>query len=222
MKKVILLSAVFILTAGLSLVYAADQQRTQSKIQNSTVTITQSVSNKNQIRTQNEGEDQKLRVTNQEQENISTDQAGKKPNPRSDVARQHMSDVAQKVEELLETKTMGGIGEQVKEIAREQNRIQEQIKNSLEKINLRPGWLKRLIGPDYQAIKNLEKQIEENQLRIRQFEELKNKVYNFSDQNLIKETIEALNKETTALKEQLANERGSFSLLGWFFNLFVK
>jgi len=177
------------------------------------------VQNQNQVKTQNAGEDSQLQVNTQEQESQGMP---KGESPRSESAKENMSAVAQKVEELLTTKTTeGGIGEQVKQIAQEQTEAQDQIQTELAKVDSRGGLLKSLIGPNYQALKNMQKQMEQNQLRIQQLEQMKNQLINLGEITMVQETIQALTEQDTALQDRIALEEQTGSLLGWLFKLFV-
>lgn len=147
----------------------------------------------------------------------------KKPNPRSETAREHMSLVAQKVEELLAARTIkGGLGEQVRQIAQEQKQNLTQTQDGLNKLEARGELVKKLFGPDYKAIKNLNQQIEQNRLRISQLEQLKNQVQNQADKSLLQEAIEAFIAQNTALEEVVQSEENTSSLLGWLFKLLAK
>jgi len=177
------------------------------------------VQNQNQIQTQNQGEESQIQVANQEEEGQKTGQP-KEAASRSGMARERMSVVAEKVEELLTSETrFGGIGEQVRVVAREQNQAQEQIEGQLDQIESRRGWLKRLLGPDFKAVKNLRQQIEKNQLRIRQLEQLQNQVANQADQTTIQEMIQALQDQNIALQERVQAEEEITSLFGWLSKL---
>lgn len=58
----------------------------------------------------------------------------KNESTRSETAVEHMSIVAEKVQEILENRTLkGGIGDQVREIAQEQKQSQKKLKISLIK-----------------------------------------------------------------------------------------
>jgi len=161
------------------------------------------VQNQNQVQIQNQSEDSQLMIETQEQEGLQVN----KPNPRSQTARENMSQVAEKVEGLLAISGyQGGIGDQVKEIAQAQKQSQAQIETELDKLEAKSGFIKRLFGPDYKAIKNLNQQMEQNRLRIQQLEELVNQVQNQADQNQIEETIQALNQQNIALQEQIQAE----------------
>ncbi len=179
---------------------------------------------KNQIETKNQGEDSQLKVeTKEETSTVVGSGIAKNESPRNDMAEEKMSDVANQVEELLTNKTMkGGIGEQVKQIATQQKQAQEQVKAQLDQVGNRKGLLKSLIGPDYKALKDVEKQIEENQLRIEQLTELKTQLANQSDIAMLEETIQDLTEQNTQLQDTVVNESQTKSMFGWLYKYFTK
>lgn len=178
----------------------------------------------NQVKTQNQGEDSQLMVETKEETGINkSGDSIKNESPRSVMAKEKMSDVATQVEELLSNKTMkGGIGEQVKQIATAQKQAQEQVKSHLTQVENRKGFLKSLIGPDYKALKNMEDQIGENQLRIERLMELKTQLTNQSEIEMVEATIQALTEQNTQLQETVTDENQNRSMFGWLFRYFAK
>ncbi|MFH1832775.1 MAG: hypothetical protein ABH816_01220 [Candidatus Levyibacteriota bacterium] len=197
------------------------QNQTQQQLKDSTSPTGNQVKNQNQVQTQNQGEDKQIQTQNQEQESLGDGQ-GEGLQNRNQKAVQSMSMVAQKAQELLQIRTTGGIGEQVKQIAQEQNQAQTQIQAEFKKVESRGKLLKLLIGSDYQALKNMQKQMEQNQLRIQQLEQLQNQLTNQGDIIMVQETIQALTEQNTALQDSVNLEEQSGSLLGWLFKLLVK
>jgi len=213
MKKNIFLSlaGLIILVLPMS-VLAQGQQRVQDPASHQDTTASgYQVQNRNEVQTKNQGTESALQVMNQEQESLRA----------SGSARQKMSVVAQRVGQLLEGGERG-FGQQINEIAQEQQEAQGEIGKQLGKLESRGGFLKKLVGPDYRAIKNLRGQIEQNRVRIGQLEGLKNQLQNSADQTQVQEVIMALNDQNTALQEQVELEGGVGSLFGWLFKLFAK
>jgi len=171
----------------------------------------------NQVQTQNQGTESQLQVNTQENLNSGS---GEGLNTRSQNAIEHMSDVAKQVQALLQIRTSGGIGDQVRTIAREQNEAQDQIQENLNNVEQKNGTLKKLFGPDYKSIKKLYQLIEKNNLRIQQLEELLNKVQNYADTTQIQKTIQSIMDENTALQERIQEEDQVGSMLGWLVRLF--
>jgi len=186
------------------------------------------VSNKNAIKTQNQGQDTNLMINTQEMENEENDSIGignskpksGKSNPRSENAKAHMSAVAQAVEELLASpERQGGIGKEIREIAKAQNDAQLEITEELENIDARPGWVKKIFGFNRQAVKNMEKLMEQNQERIRQMEQLQNQVVNQADQTQLQETIQSMIEQNSALEEQIQAEQELKGIFEWITTL---
>jgi hypothetical protein len=243
MKKMISVTTVSALLLAAMPVFAANngvgaqgmgtQQGTtppvQQKLQASPSPAGYQVQNINQVQIQNEGEDSQLRVNTQEEEslgaNTETEGRGlpKEISPRSETATQHMSIVAQKVEALLADTTMqGGIGQQVKVIAQEQKMAQVQLRTELEKVDDRGGLLKSIVGPDFKALKNMQQEVEQNQLRIEQLTLLQNQLTNQADIDQVQEMIRVLTEQNISLQDRVSLEEQSGSMLGWLFKLFAK
>jgi len=204
MKKVSILFALIICVILPSQVYAVGENSTGRQVEN-----------KNQVQTQNQGEDQQLLIETQENEGQEVEDID------SDDFK-NSSDVAKQVQLLLETKTTGGIGDEVREIARSQTQAQEEIENQLQKISSKKSFVKSLFGPDYKAIKDLEKNMEENRLRIQLLTELKTELKNQSDLTNLEKTIQALIEQNTKLQEVVNRENQIKSLFGWFIKFFAK
>lgn len=243
MKKLLSIASIFALLLVAVPVFAANNgsgaqgtgsqqgttNQTQQRSQTSLVPTDNMIQNQNQVKTQNEGEDSQIKTNTQEQESQGDGQETpsqgmpKGTSPRSATAQEHMSNVASKVEELLTTKTMQkGIGQQVKVIAQEQKTAQEKAQIELKKIDNRKGLLKSIIGPDFTALKNMQKVMEQNQLRIQQLTQLQNKLTNQDDITQVQEMIKTLTDQNTALQEKINLEEQSGSLLGWLLKIFVK
>ncbi len=177
------------------------------------------VKNQNQVSTQNMGEESNLMVSTSEQEGTGS---GVGMENKKAVAVEHMSIVGAKVQELLQIKTTGGIGDQVRTIAQDQIKAQDQIQLQLDKVGSKGTLAKALFGPDYKALKSLEQQMEQNQLRIQALQELQTQVTNSGDETTLQETIESLINENTALQDAINLEGQVKSLFGWLVRLFVK
>lgn len=160
--------------------------------QNSIQTTTQGnqIQNQLEVQTKNQGEDSQLQV-----------------------ATQHM-EMLMAIEGLSQEK-----GQELKQIAQAQTQAQNQIQQQLNKLESRQTWVRAILGPDYGAIKNLKKQAEQNQLRIKQLTQLKNQLSNQTEQDQIQLAVQALIEQNTALQEKILTEENVSSLLGWFFKL---
>lgn len=227
MKKLILITSLFMILILVGPVFAANTNtgvkntNTGSQASMSPSPTGNQVKNKNEINTQNQGEDTQLQVNTQEQENLEEGQ-GEGLQTRSQNAIQNMSTVAKQVQLLLQIRTTGGIGDQVRLIAKEQDQAQLQIQDQIHKLDSKSKLAKFISGTDYKAVKNLKQQLEQNQLRIQQLEQLQNQLSNQGDITMVQETIQALIQENTSLQELINSEEKVFGLLGWLFKFFAK
>lgn len=173
-----------------------DQIQQQDRIQDPSVHEETSpsgyqVRNANQVSTQNMGESSQLMVATSEMENL--------------------------MDEIPETTKVGA---QVKTIAQEQVKAQDVIQAQLNKMESKSTLLKKLFGPDFGAIKNLEAQMEQNRLRIQALTQLQSQIANQADETALKNAIQVLTDQNTSLQEQISAETGIRSLFGWLVKLF--
>jgi hypothetical protein len=154
-------------------------------------------------------------VTTQEQE-VTQEEKGE----RSQTARENMSVVAQAVQEFLAQDMEGGIGQQVREVTQAQKQAQTQIETEFAKMESRMGFVKSLFGPDFKAIKNLNQQVEQNQVRVQELKQLANQTQNQVDQTQLQEMIQVLDQQNTALTERVQAEERVGSIFGWLVKFF--
>lgn len=185
------------------------------------------IQNQNIINTQNQGEESQLQINTEEKESFgeNKDVQGmpKDPTPRSQTARESMSAVARAVEELLTTQgASGGIGQQVRQVALDQKQAQDELGVELDKVDRRGILAKSLFGPDFTALKNMKKQMEQNELRIQQLERLQNQLIDEDESAMVQEMIKSLTEQNISLEDRIALEDKTVSLLGWLFRLFAR
>jgi chromosome segregation ATPase len=127
------------------------------------------------------------------------------------------------VEQLMSMDKLGEeVGEQVKQMAKEQKTAQGSIGEDLAKLNARKGVLKALFGPDHAAVQNLQKEISRNQMRINILEKIQAQVKNQADQTQLKVATQALVEQNTALQQKVQAEEQTKSLFGWMIRMFQK
>lgn len=251
MKKIIMLAVLFSVTAMSFSALAKDDQENQGNQQGVDNSVTyqtdaavdfQGNKVKNQVKTQNAGENTQLQVNTQEmvetgkemieagekilKDNEEALEAGKKmikAYGKSDNARQHMDVVAEKVEELLSDENgQGRIGQQVKEIAAQQKQAQGVTEKQLDKLESRWGITKKLFGANRKAIQSLKQQMEQDQIRMRQLQQLQIQTTNQADRDQIQAMVQALIEQDTSLSEQIYTEEQSKGMFNWFTKLFTR
>ena len=220
MKKYLILSFLFLLVVTPAFAKSsngtAQPTQTGKPQNNATVTATSSITptgnqvkNQNQIQTKNEGENQQLSVQTKESEQLNQD------------IDQNLQKVSDQVHQLIDTVgAKGGIGQQVKDIAQNQIKLQDEIKTNVSQLASRSAMIKFFIGSDKKTLKNMEQQMEQNRLMIQQLEELKLQTTNADDLDQIQQTIDLLTYQNTSLQEKIGNENKINGLFGWLVNLF--
>lgn len=227
MKKYLILSFLFLL--AITPAFAKNSTETQGKQQGQTVVSNSQsnnisptkkpttsptgnqVKNANEIKTQNQGEDSQLSVKTQESEQLNQD------------IDDSMTKVSDQVHELIETVgAKGGIGQEVKEIAQSQTKLQDEIVSDVTKLNSRGTAKKFFIGSDKKLIKSMEQKMEQNRLMIKQLEELKLQTKNSEDLQQLQETIDLMTYQNTSLQNKIDKENKSNGMFGWLVNLFIK
>lgn len=167
------------------------------------------VQNQNQVQTQNQGEEQQLSVKTQESEQLNLD------------VTQSLTKVSDQVHQLIDTVgAKGGIGQQVKVIAQDQLKIQDQIKSDFEGLNSRGALTRLLVGSDKKLTQSLEQKMEQNRLMIQQLEELKLQIKNSGDLQQLQETIDLMIYQNTSLQNKIGKENKVNGMFGWLVNLF--
>jgi hypothetical protein len=96
----------------------------------------------------------------------------------------------------------------------------DNVSAQLKKASSRNGFVKFFIGPNYGAIKSVQKFVDNNKIRIQDAEKL-NKSYNSQYSQMAIERINNLiEKENQEITDTLTKAGKGFSLFGWLFKIF--
>jgi hypothetical protein len=167
------------------------------------------VKNQNEVQTKNQGEDQQLSVKTQESEQLNQ------------AVDESLTKVSDQVHQLINTVgAKGGIGQQVKEIAQNQTKLQDEIKSDFGELNSRGTLTKFMVGSDKKLIKSMEQKMAQNRLMIQQLEQLKLQTKNTDDLQQLQETIDLMIYQNTSLQNKVDKENKSNGLFGWLVNIF--
>ncbi|MDD4938054.1 MAG: hypothetical protein PHX34_03505 [Candidatus Shapirobacteria bacterium] len=181
-------------------------------IKKTTVTPTgNQVGNQNEVQTQNQGENSQLSVKTQESEQLNQ------------AVTDSFLKVSDQVHQLIETvgaKT--GIGQEVRDIAQNQTKLQDEIKSDYAQLNSRGTMTKFFVGSDKKLIQSMEQKMEQNRLMIQNLEELKLQTKNSGDLEQLQETIDLMNYQNTSLQDKIDKEGKINGMFGWLINLFNK
>jgi len=161
-----------------------------------------------------------------ETEKQAQEQAGKDEDENEeedeDEAEMRSSTVAKFVKKLLEVadKNKGGIGEEVRIVAREQEEEKERVFEAIEEVKSR-SWLKTfLIGADYKNIGMIRSEIVKTQNRLDKLSGLLETMTTSTGATTTIEQIQNLAQAQTKLTDFLKVNESRFSLFGWFVKLF--
>jgi len=172
----------------------------------------------NQGQIQNEGDDLQI----QERERIESEVQKSKPDyiPRSEKAREHMSEVAKAVEALINVSYQienQGLGDQIREIAQAQGENEDKTNKAFDQAQQRNAFIKFFIGADYNQLKVAKEEMEQNRLRIQELNRIMAQISNENDKTELQSQIATLERQNTALQDQIDESVSGFSLFGWLF-----
>jgi hypothetical protein len=137
------------------------------------------------------------------------------------TGQEHMSAVAEFVQNLLDTadREKGGIGEEVRAIAQEQNDDKEEVAREIDEVNNRSGFKTFFIGTDYKNLGNLRSAIAKTQTQIDRLTRLLETATGTTKTD-IEDQIQALKDQQDKINNFIDDNEGKFSLFGWFVKLF--
>ncbi len=134
---------------------------------------------------------------------------------------EHRSAVANFVQTLLKatSSTEGGIGQQVRVVAQQQNDSDATSSKAIEKIQSRNKIKTFLIGSDYKNLGALRSEMVQTRNRIDQLDRV---IQNTTDTAEIQAQIQTLEQEQTKIENFIKEQEGKFSLFGWLIKMFNK
>ncbi len=200
MKKFLILVFVFLLTAFP--IFAKNDQ------------VNSNNQNKRQI--QNQISDTETETGTEEIDEVEDEDV--------DEVDESTSKISEQVKKILEDRgdEKRGIGLQVREIAQNQVKKQEEIKKAYYELKNRGQLVRLFVGSDKKMTQALEQLNNENKLEIEKLIALKNQTINEADKSQLQETIGTLTTQNTQLEEKIAKEKQANGLFGWFVKLFSK
>ena len=149
---------------------------------------------------------------------------GKKKDNKGQInAESHRSAVASYVQGLLAISDRdGGIGEQVRVIAQQQNDSKEKSIGAIDKIEKRSKIKTFLLGTDYKNLGALRSEMVKSRNSIEQLQRLVEKTNNKDSKTELQTQIDNLEKEQVKINTFISDNESKFSLFGWAAKLFVK
>ena len=137
------------------------------------------------------------------------------------TAEQHRSTVANFVQNLLQVADReGGIGQQVRVIAQQQNQSASTTIQAMEKVQTRNKVQTFLFGSDYKNLGTLRSETVQTRNRLEQLNRLMENVQNEGDKTELQSQVQTLEQEQTKIESFIKAQEGKFSLFGWLVKLF--
>ncbi|MEK7124384.1 MAG: hypothetical protein AAB877_01725 [Patescibacteria group bacterium] len=135
---------------------------------------------------------------------------------------EHRSQTAKFVQSLLDVadREQGEVGEQVREIAKEQDESKDKVADGIDKIKNRSNIKTFLIGTDYKNIGQLRSEMVKTRNQIAQLNRLLDKTTSEETKTALKEQIKTLEQEQQKIEDFLKANESKFSLFGLFVKLF--
>jgi hypothetical protein len=175
------------------------------------------VQNQEKNKVENKGE--KTQIQTQEQNNIET--KDKKENKGQDNAELHRSAVATFVQTLLSIADKESeIGQEVKNIADQQNNIKDRAADLIYAVENRNKIKTFFIGTSYRNLGELRSQMVQTRNQIEQLKRLAERAQIEGDRTELQTQIQALEQEQTKINDFITQNESRFSLLGWAVKLF--
>jgi len=171
-----------------------------------------------QFTTQNQNQEQNQE---QEQNGTSTDN-GNATNTKGQLnAQEHRSVVANFVQGLVHVadREAGGIGEQVRTIAQQQNQSASTTIQAMEQVQIRNKIRTFLFGSDYKNLGALRSEMVQTRNRLEQLNRLMENIQNEGDQVELQVQVQELEQEQERIENFIREQEEEFSLFGWLFKL---
>lgn len=142
----------------------------------------------------------------------------KPPYGEKNKGTEHRSRMANFVQSLVHSadRLQGGIGENIRVIAREQNEAKERVGQALEAIENRGKVKSFLIGSDYKNIGQVRSEMVSLRNRLEQLNRLIERVENEGERTELQSQIREMEQERERIENFLKQKENQFSLFGWF------
>jgi len=150
----------------------------------------------------------------------TTDKELKDNEGRGDERR---SEVAKYVKELLSVADrQGGIGEQVRLIARDHEKDVNDTENAVKEIKDRNSFTKFFFGPDYKKVSEAESKLNKQAENLAELIKIKDSMATGTDKTILEIQISAMQAIKAELEKEVTESQKGVSLFGWLNRLFNK
>lgn len=237
MKNISLLIGIIMFSSAATTAFAVSEIKIQQQIQ------AESQVGDNQIKVQEGGavqgesnnqkgsEDQiQQQIQQQDQQQIGVDNENKEQNKSENkeknqsgqtTSQMHRSAVANFVQKIQDAGNKdGGIGEQVRTIAQQQNQSETTTVQAMEKVETRSKIKIFFLGSDYRNLGTLRSEMVQTKNRLEQLKGMLKNVQNEESRVELQNQITVFEQEQLKLENFIKEHDGKFSLFGWLIKLF--
>ncbi len=171
-------------------------------------------------------ENSKDKLTNAEDNRATSTDENSNNNATSSgqiTSEEHRSTVASFVQSLLKVADHeGGIGSQVREIAKTQDESATTTTSAMVKVEERGSLQTFLLGSDYKNLGVIRSELATTSNNIARLKSLLDKTTNVADRAELNTQIQALESNQVKVDAYINEHEGTFSLFGWFVKLFER
>jgi len=135
--------------------------------------------------------------------------------------QEHKNAVNDFVQDLLQLADKeGGIGEQVRNIAQQQNQSASTTLQVMEQVQTRNRVRTFLFGTDYKNLGVLRSEVVQTRNRLENLNKLMENIHNQAEQTGLQDQIQVLEQEQEKIENFIKDQEDKFSLFGWLLKLF--
>ena len=174
----------------------------------------------NQGGSQNQQQDQQQNQEQQQQQEQEQQQEQGRVRGQTN-AQQHRSVVANFVQSLVHIadREPGGIGEQVRTIAQQQNQSASTTVQAMERVENRNRIRTFLFGSDYKNLGALRSEMVQTRNRLEQLNRVMANIENEEDMVQLQNQIQEMEQEQLRIENFIREQEGKFSFFGWLSKL---
>lgn len=139
---------------------------------------------------------------------------------RAEARRSRVVNAVQAMERIAERNQ--GIGEQIRVLAQNQNRLQNEAEAALQTAQSRSKFAKFFIGPNYKQLRAVEENLANHTQNLAELKTLREQIQTTVDQSLLDEQIQIMEKIKQELELEVSESESGFSLFGWLSKMMAK
>jgi len=142
--------------------------------------------------------------------------------PNNGASKERCDLVSQAIEEITVSSSIiesEVLGVQLENSAKDYSNSVDSANEALDTADQRSVFAKFFIGPNYNQLKEVKAQMEQNRVRVENMNQVCSQIENSGDQAEIKTQVQILEDQNTALQSQVDEEEAGFSLFGWLVRL---